>query len=155
MIETPQIAQIPAQHVAFIHLVTPRSKMQEVMGPGIAEVMSAVRTQGVGPTGPWFAHHHRITAETFEFDICVPVSSPVSPSGRVERGVRPALTVLRTVYHGPYEGLGGAWHEFGQWIDAHGHAPAQDIYECYHAGPETTPDPTHWRTELIRPMATR
>ena len=152
MIETPNIAQLPAQAMATLHIVTPRSKMQEVMGPGIGEVMAAAKAQGIGPTGPWFTHHRKITPETFDFDICVPVSAPVSPTGRVVPDERPALGVARTVYHGPYEGLGGAWHEFMQWIAAQGLHAASDLYECYRVGPETSPDPSEWRTELIRPL---
>jgi effector-binding domain-containing protein len=61
--------------------------------------------------------------------------------------------VARTVYHGSYEGLGTAWGEFDAWVKAQGHTPAQNLWECYVAGPETGPDPRNWRTELNRPLA--
>jgi effector-binding domain-containing protein len=60
--------------------------------------------------------------------------------------------VARTVYHGPYEGLGDAWGEFLDWITANGHRPAPDLYECYLAGPESSANPADWRTELIKPL---
>jgi effector-binding domain-containing protein len=150
MIEEPQVVETLAQLVAAIHVETPRSKMQQVMGPGISEVMAAVQEQGIGPTGPWFAHHLKITPEAFDFDICVPVSAPVTAVGRVKPWQRPALKVVRTVYHGPYEGLGGAWHEFAEWIEANGYKTASDLYECYAVGPESSPHPRSWRTELSR-----
>ena len=112
MIETPQVVETPAQLIATIHIETSRSKIQHIMGPGIGDAMAAVQAQGIGPAGPWFAHHLKVTPEAFDFDICVPVSAPVTAVGRVKPGQRPALKVVRTVYHGPYEGLGGAWHEF-------------------------------------------
>jgi len=152
MIEKPQVTESPAQLVAAIHIETPRSKIQEVMGPGIGEAMAAVREQGVGPAGPWFAHHLKMTPEAFDFDICVPVSAPVATVGRVRPWQRRAAKVVRTVYHGPYEGLGGAWHEFAGWIEAHGYKTASDLYECYVVGPESSPDPATWRTELSRPL---
>ena len=152
MIETPQVVDTPAQPVALLHVETPRSKIQQVMGPGIGEVMAAVRAQGIGPAGPWFSHHLEITPEAFDFDICVPVTAPATAVGRVEPGQRPALKVVRTVYHGPYEGLGGAWHEFEAWTKANGYATASDLYECYLVGPESSPDPADWRTELSRPV---
>jgi hypothetical protein len=40
MIETPKVVETAAQLVAAIHIETPRSKMQQVMGPGISEVMT-------------------------------------------------------------------------------------------------------------------
>jgi effector-binding domain-containing protein len=152
MIETPKLVDAPIQLVAIVHIQTPRSKMQQVMGPGIGEVMAAVKGQGIGPTGPWFAHHLKMTPDAFDFDICVPVSSPVSAVGRVKSWQRPAFKVVRTLYHGAYEGLGGAWHEFGKWTEANGYKTAGDLYECYMVGPETSPDSADWRTELSRPV---
>lgn len=62
------------------------------------------------------------------------------------------MKVIRTVYRGPYEGLGAAWGEFDRWIAANGHETAPDLYECYAAGPESSPNPAEWRTELSRPL---
>ena len=152
MIETPQVVETSAQLVATLHIETPRSQMQHVMGPGIGEAMAAAKVQGIGPTGPWFTHHLKTTPEAFDFDICIPVSAPVRAVGRVRPGQRPALKVVRTVYHGPYEGLGKAWQEFGAWTSANGHKTAGDLYECYIVGPGSSPDPAHWRTELSRPL---
>lgn len=152
MIDTPQVVDVPAQQVAALHIETPRSAIQQVMGPGIGEAMAAAKAQGIGPTGPWFAHHRKMTSDVFDFDICVPVSAPVSAIGRVRAWERPALHMVRTVYHGPYEGLGDAWHAFGQWLEANGHKTAGDLYECYLVGPETSADPADWRTELSRPI---
>ena len=64
----------------------------------------------------------------------------------------PDATVGRTVYHGPYEGLGAAWREFEAWITSEGYTTAANLWECYVAGPESNPDPATWRTELNRPL---
>ena len=82
----------------------------------------------------------------------MPVTAAVSAAGRVKAGQLPAAMVARTVYHGPYEGLGPAWAEFDAWIAAEGRTPAPDLWECYVAGPESNPDPATWRTELNRPL---
>jgi effector-binding domain-containing protein len=60
--------------------------------------------------------------------------------------------VARTVYHGDYEGLHGAWGEFEAWIAESGHTSAADLWERYVVGPESSPDPANWRTELNRPL---
>lgn len=153
MIDTPHITDTAAQLVAFIHLVIPRAEIRHVMGPGISEVLSVVKAQGIGPTGPWFTHHLKMTAEAFDFQICVPVSSSVTPSGRVQAGELAARkNVARTIYHGPYEGMAEAWGEFMAWVETNGHKPAPDLWEIYVAGPESSPDPLQWRTELNRPL---
>jgi effector-binding domain-containing protein len=89
----------------------------------------------------------------FDFEACVPVGSPAAASGRVRPGRLPAARVARTVYRGPYEGLAGAWGELCAWIEANGLTPREDLWECYLTGPESSPDPADWRTELNRPLA--
>jgi effector-binding domain-containing protein len=152
MLDTPQITQTAAQLTALIHLTIPREEIQNVMGPGIGELMAAVAAQGIAPVGPWFNHHLKMDPGTFDFEISVPVMTPIAATGRVKAGQLPATTVARTVYHGPYEGLGAAWAEFNAWIAAQGHTAGPDLWECYVAGPESNPDPATWRTELNRPL---
>ena len=152
MIDTPHIAQSPARLTAVIHITTPREKIREVMGPGIQELMATIAAQGIAPAGPLFSRHLRIDPAIFDFEISVPVSATVTPAGRVRPSQLPAVTVARTIYHGPYEGLGEAWGEFCAWLTANGLRPAADLWECYLAGPESSPDPSQWRTELNRPL---
>jgi len=153
MIETPRIAKTAAQEIARIHLTIPREQIQVVMGPGIQEVMAVIGAQGATATGPWFTHHLRMDPGVFDFEICVPVSAPILASGRVEPGQLRATTVVRTVHRGSYGGLGAAWGDFKAWIAEHGLKPADDLWECYLVGPDSTPDPTDWRTELNQPLA--
>ena len=152
MLDTPQIAQTAAQTTAVLRLTVPRAEIQNVMGPGYRELMAVVAAQGIAPVGPWLTHHLRMDPEVFDFEICMPVAAAVAAAGRVKPGELRAATVARTVYRGPYEGLPGAWGEFMAWIDGQGHTPALDLWECYVAGPESSPDPAAWRTELNRPL---
>lgn len=153
MIDTPQIIQTTPQITAFIHLTVTLEEMQKVFGPSIGELLSTLAAQGLAPVGPVFAHHLRGPAETFDFELSVPVSAPVTASGRVQPGEWPAMRVARTIHHGPYEGLRESWGEFMAWIETHGHTPAPDLYECYLTNPDSDPDPATWRTELNRPLA--
>ena len=152
MIDEPQIVQTTAQETAIIHITVPREEIQQVMGPGYQELMAAVAEQGIATTGAWFTHHLRMEPATFDFELGVPVATPVTPVGRVTSGTLPATTVARTVYHGGYEGLGTAWGEFSAWITAAEYTTAPDLWECYTAGPESGDDPAQWRTELNQPL---
>jgi effector-binding domain-containing protein len=152
MLDRPHIVQTEAQPAAVIRLTIPRAEIQTVMGPAIAEVLAAVAAQGLAPTGPVFSHHLRMDPETFDFEVGVPVKAPITSTGRVHASQLPAATVARTVYRGPYEGLGSAWCEFGEWIATEGHKPAANLWECYAAGPESNADPATWRTQLNRPL---
>jgi effector-binding domain-containing protein len=154
MIDPPKIVRCEARAAAVIRLTIPRDAMQRAMGPAIQELMSALSAQGVAPAGPLYAHHLRLHPETWDFEIGVPVAKPITAAGRVEPGTLPACTVARSIYQGGYEGLGVAWTELGQWIEKEGHVPAENLWECYVAGPEASPDPKQWRTELNRPLTT-
>jgi len=152
MIDLPIVTKTTAQMAAVIHLTIPRNQIQSVMGPGLSEIMEAVKAQGIGPAGPWFTHHFKMDPATFDFEICVPVTAPVTPVGRVKAGTFPSVTVARTVYRGGYEGLGAAWGEFKAWVTTNGHTTGPDIYECYAAGPESSANPADWRTELSQTL---
>ncbi|MBM3458246.1 MAG: AraC family transcriptional regulator [Armatimonadetes bacterium] len=153
MLEEPQIVRSAEQLTAVVPLRVPRSEIQAVMGPGIQELLQVVGSQGIGPAGPCFCRHFRLEPDYFDFEISVSVTAPVTPVGRVRGSSLPAVTAARTVYVGPYEGLGPAWGEFDAWVAAQGLEPAEWLWECYVAGPESGSDPSGWRTELNRPLA--
>lgn len=152
MLSAPQIIQTTAQTAAVIHLTIPRREMMKMFGPTIGELMAALAAQSVEPIGAVFAHHIKMSPEIFDFELGVKVSAPVKATGRVKPGELPAAKVANTVYSGPYEGLPTAWGEFDKWIKANGHEQAADLWELYSVGPQTTPDPAGWRTELNRPL---
>ncbi|HEV7403067.1 MAG TPA: GyrI-like domain-containing protein [Chthoniobacteraceae bacterium] len=150
MLEEPQILQTPARLTAFIPVVVPRERIREVMAPGREELQATVAAQGIAITGPWFTHHVRLDPAVFDFEISVPVASPVTASGRVQPGEWPAMTVARTILHGGYEQLGAAWEEFDDRVTALGHVLHPELRETYLVGPSDNPDPASWQTELVR-----
>jgi effector-binding domain-containing protein len=152
MLAKPQIIETTALAAAVIRLTIPRGEMMKAFGPAAGELMSALAAQGIKPEGAMFAHHLKMSADAFDFELGVTVSTPVKPAGRVKPGELPAAKVARVVYGGPYEGLPAAWGEFTKWIKANGHEPAEDLWELYAVGPQSTPDPAGWRTELNRPL---
>ncbi len=152
MLDTLQIAESPARIAAVIRLTVPQRELPAVMGPAIGELMTALAAQGIAPAGPVFSHYLNMDSGLFDFEVGVPVSAPVAPSGRVQPGELPAARVARTTYHGPYEGLHDAWREFGVLARALGHKAAGGLWECYVVGPESSPNPADWRTELNQPL---
>ena len=153
MLATPHIVTTEAQPAAVIHLTIPSSQMMAAFGPAVAELLSTLHRQGVEPVGAVFAHHLKMSPETFDFELGIKVNAPVTAVGRVKPGELPAAPrVARTIYSGPYEGLPGAWGEFQDWMKANGHKPGPSLWELYSVGPQSSPDPKDWRTELNRPL---
>jgi effector-binding domain-containing protein len=152
MLATPEVITTDVQEAAVIRLTIPRSDMMKVFGPAVGELMAALAAQGVEPVGAVFAHHLKMSPDTFDFELGVKVSAPVRATGRVKPGQLPAAKVARTVYSGPYEGLPSAWGEFVKCMRASGHEQAENLWEVYSVGPQSSPDPANWRTELNRPL---
>lgn len=156
MIEPVTIQFRKGTPAAVIHIQISRDKMKEFMGPAIQEVMRAVTAQGIGPAGPLFAHHLTMSDTLFDFEVGFPVTSDVKPTGRVRQGSLPSVMVAKSTYHGDYEGLYRAWQQFnevaGKEIAARGSERGSSIWENYTRGPESDPNPSTWRTELVVPL---
>src|ERR1700716_4266269 len=150
MLATPQIIKTNIQEAAVIRLTIPRHEMMKVFGPAAGELMTALAAQGVEPVGAVFAHHLKMSPDTFDFELGVKVSAPVRATGRVKPGHLPAAKVARTEYSGPYEGLPSAWGEFNKWMKTNGHEQAENLWEVYSVGPQSSSDPADSRPELNR-----
>ena len=144
--------QSRAETTAVIRIEVPRAEIQRVMEPAITEVLDVLRAQGVRPSGPLLSYHRAMDPAVFNFEVGFPVTSTVRPSRRVVPSSIPAATVARTIYHGGYEGLGAAWGELMEWMNAEGLASGPNLWERYLSGPESGPDSSGWRTELNRPL---
>ncbi|MBK6629284.1 MAG: GyrI-like domain-containing protein [Flavobacteriales bacterium] len=148
MISTPEVTTTTEQATATIHLVIPRQEMGRHMDPAIREIIAAINGQGLRITGPMFCHHHRRPTDSFDFEIGFPVSGPVREDGRVRNNRLPAVQVVRAVYEGPYDGLGGAWGELQGWVRAQGIPETGRFIERYLNNPDKVQDPSGYRTEL-------
>lgn len=153
MINTPIKIQTAQQNTAAIRLCIPRADIQKVMGPAIQELMTTLATQGIAPAGPLCSLHFRIDPAVFDFEICIAIARPIQAMGRVINSTLPAATVMRTQYRGPYEGLGTAWAQFRAAIGNNADCAQSSLWECYVQGPESSPDPSQWLTELNLPLA--
>lgn len=152
MISAPELLDLPRVETAIIHLVVPRTEMAAVFGPAVQELFGVLARQGVESIGPVFAHHRTMPPGLFDFELGVAVVSLVAPEGRVEPGALPAGRVAHTTYTGPYEGLHAAWGRFDAWFVENGLHKAVNLWEVYGYGPDKTPDPATYRTELYRPL---
>lgn len=146
-LDEPQVVQSNAQQTAAIRLSITRDEIRQAFPQAIKELMGALAAQGIAPAGPVFAHYFNCS-DKLDFEVGVPVSQQVAPSGRVKPSELPAATVARTVYTGSYEGLHSAWAKFGEWTAGHGHKRGPTFWESYVQGPESNQNPSTWRTEL-------
>lgn len=148
MITGPTIVATEQQTTAVIHLVIPGHDMPKYMDPAIQEVLRTLAEQGLRPAGPMFSYHHRRPSDTFDFELGFPVAKRIEPAGRVVSGTLPAAKVVRTVYQGPYEGLGQAWGELQAWVREQKLQESGRFWERYLNNPDEVKGPEEYRTEL-------
>jgi effector-binding domain-containing protein len=150
MIEKPTVIETTPLLLAKLYAKVPTSEIRNQMGLLVRELSEEMRSQGIAPTGPWFTHHLRGPDEFFDFEVCFPVATPIKASGRVEPGEWPRMKMVRTVYHGTYEGLHAGWRDFTAEIKSLNLRVSPEIWEVYRIGPEAESNPEKWQTELSR-----
>ncbi len=148
VITTPELITTHEVITAVIHLTIPCQEMGKYMDPAIQEVIKAITGQGAQITGPLFSYHHRRPGDTFDFEIGFPISKAIKAEGRVINGTLPAVQVARSVYQGPYDGLGHAWGELQTWVRKHHLVETGRFWESYLNNPADVKDPKEYRTEL-------
>lgn len=152
MIDSPEIVETKAQLTAVIHLNIPREQMPQVFGPAMNELLSTLAAQGIEPKSAAFAYHLRMPPGRFDFELGFVVEDTVAATGRVKASQLPATKVARTVYHGGYEGLPGAWDSFQKWMKSNELKQDEGLWEHYFVGPQSTTNESEYQTELNRPL---
>ena len=144
-LKTGETKVVPA---AVIRMKIKKEEIRNAMGPAMQELMAMIPTGGITPAGRIFSHHFKTDPGYFELEVGIPVTGAVRPAGRVIAGSLPARRVIRTVYHGDYEGLGAAWGEFDARVKGRGEKTTGEFWEVYLTGPESGTDASKWTTEL-------
>ena len=106
---------------------------------------------GAGPTGPPYARFHRLEAGRFDVEAGFPAASEVEGGDGVQPSHLPGGLVATTVHVGSYDDMEPAYEELAEWLDERGGVADGDAWEIYESDPETEPDPSTWRTEIIQP----
>jgi effector-binding domain-containing protein len=153
LVRFPHITQTPSGPVAFIHLQIAKHEIQQAMGPAIREVYAAVTAQNKEITGSWFTVHHSMTADGWDFDACVPISTPITPVGRVSHKIMEPAKAATASYFGGYEGLMNAWPALRDWMQQQNIQRHTWLCEAYVVGPESGLPPAQWKTQLYQPIA--
>ena len=148
MITPPELIHTQASITAVIPLVIPGRDMPKYMDPAIQEVIAAITGQGIKIVGPMFSYHHRRPGDTFDLEVGFPVSQAIKQEGRVINSKLPAVSVVRSVYRGPYDGLAQAWSALQKWVRDNSHGETGRFWESYLNNPDEVKDPKEYRTEL-------
>lgn len=132
------------------------SQLPSFMDRVFGELYAAVPRLGLQPAGHPFTIYHAVGRDAIDAEVCAPVDRlPSQPLGELTLTARlvPGDRVATTIHVGPYDGLGEAYDAIERWVADSGHEQVGPMRERYLDGPDETPDPIRYRTEIEIPVA--
>jgi DNA-binding transcriptional MerR regulator len=120
-------------------------------------LMDVLQLAGVVPAGASAAlYEAEIPDDDGErVEAYFPIGSPfVIPDGcrDVSLGEVPAATVAVLMHHGAFTTIGDTYQALGAWVARHAEPTGERVRERYLVGPDRSPDPESWRTEIAWPI---
>lgn len=132
----------------------------DVIESSLPAVLSYLASVGVEPTGPPLVIYRVIDMDgDLQIEVGWPVPSEVPSGDGVTSGTLPAGRYVVGTYVGPYDGLLDANTELQGWAEQQGLEWALDgdrwlgRFESYLSDPQTEPDPSAWRTDILYLLA--
>jgi effector-binding domain-containing protein len=159
MDQEPQFQERPAQHYAGITKTVTMDGISAAVDDAFPALFGWLAENGTAPSGPPFIRYLVIDmAAELEIELAVPVSAPVTGSGRIQAGVLPAGSYAVLRHSGPYDGLIAANAALQQWASVNGvEFDAQQTatgsawrsrVEHYLTDPAQEPDPMKWEVDV-------
>ena len=151
---TMELAEYDAATVVSLRTVARLDDINETVDALAARLRDSLKGHGLTEAGREFSLMHNVLTwyEGADVEVCLPVESSGGRSPRIH--VLPAFSAVRTVCHGPWSDLDGAYAALLAWTARHGYdvcGPAREIYRVDH---RDTADPAEYRTELALPVST-
>jgi len=115
------------------------------------KVYGYLQSTGRAPTGPPFARF-TFLGEQVAVEAGFPVAGELDGAGSVVSSTLPAGPAAVTTHYGRYEGLERAYDAVRAWLVEHGREPAGPHWEIYFTDPNSEPDSTRWRTDVVVPF---
>ncbi len=159
MTHQPQIQTRAAQPYVGIRATVTMATIGSAVDSGFPELFGWLASQGIAPGGPPFIRYLVIDmAGDLQIELGVPVSAPVTGSGRIQPGVLPGGSYAVLRHTGPYDGLVASNDALQQWAAGQGvrfetsDTPQGSAWgsrvEFYLTDPSQEPDPAKWETDV-------
>ncbi|GHE07216.1 MerR family transcriptional regulator [Klenkia taihuensis] len=140
----------PARTVAAVSAVVDQDDVAAWFAGAVAELVAAV---GGAATGPLGGTYDDALFEQGRGRALVYLPTPVPPrAGRVQPVTLPAAELAVTTHVGDHDTADVTYGGLGTWVVGNAMAVDGPVRERYLVGPEDSPDPAAWRTEIGWPV---
>lgn len=155
-VELQQLEPQPIASIRATWMIVALNQAQDDMMRALA---GFIQKGGVQPAGPPFVRYHSFENGVTDLEVGVPMKERVAGEGQIVGGELPGGAAVTTLHLGGHDTLGDAYERIGAGLKAHAREPRGAAWEVYYwidpsqyHGPQTWPDPSTWRTQLVQPI---
>lgn len=154
----PSIENRGLRHYVGIRRNLRQREIGQELPPLIGRVFAWLASQNIEPTGaPFFRYHVVADEDHLNVEVAVPIDASVdlSKGGEIQPGILPSGDYLVFLHIGSYDKLQAVTRKLKEWASLEGVSLCQRPdgtwgarIETYLSGPEESPDPANWKTEI-------
>jgi DNA-binding transcriptional MerR regulator len=148
-----EMADYDACTVVSARTVVRLEEIDETVDGLAARLRDSLAGHGLVEDGREFSLMHNVMTwyDGADVEVCLPVAPP--PPASPPAHLLPAFTAVRTVCHGPWSDLAGAYAALLAWTARHGCEVCGPARELYRVDYRDTSNPDEYRTELALPVS--
>lgn len=147
------LKEIPAREVASVRKIIPSYQEEGTLWHLLMEQTANQKLQFANPCYSCAVFHDESYKESdVDVEIQISVAGKYTDTEQVTFKTVPALTAATVVMKGSYDQLSAVNQAVAQWIAAGGYAMSGPMFNIYHVGPATDPNPENWVTEICFPV---
>lgn len=126
-----EIKEVEKQNTLMVRLVTPMSKISQVMGEVYQEIAELMAKKEIPFAGAPYARYYNMDMEALDVEMGFPVQADVEGEKRIKSGLIPAGKIATTIHSGPYDKLEETYTKLMVFVKEKGLDVEEWMYEYY------------------------
>lgn len=147
------VRTLPAHTVASLRDTIPSYRDEGLLWQ---RLMAALPVTGAVPSeaaiGAAVFHDEGYLESGPDVEVWFEVTGPFTSVADAACVQVPEQQIASGMLHGPYEGIDLVFEAIGDWVSRHEYRFAGPMFDLYVVGPNDTPDPAQWLTEVCAPV---
>jgi effector-binding domain-containing protein len=142
----------PAHTVTGLRQTVEVQALSDFFAEAMPTVAAALADAGLQPDGGPISIYRQRGGGAFEVTVGFPVDGRPETGGPLVAETLPGGPVATAVHSGSYDTLASTYDLVIEWLTARHIAVPEMMWEEYLVGPDSTPDPSAWRTRVVFPL---
>lgn len=129
-------------------------EMPDLMSRLFGLIMEAVQTQSLQPSGAPFSYYYDYDQSTgiTKVKAGISLSNTGESMGEIKAVEFEGFKGISGIHTGPYEGFETSYNKLMEEAEKMGYTLTWEAWEFYHSDPNTEPDESKWKTEIVFPV---